>query len=177
MMGRDHLLFGTVTSISFTMLCSQMQNPICQEISVFPPLTIGLAMFGSLLPDIDKPNTLMGHLFYYFSTVLNQFIGHRTYTHDLLIAGILSIVTLIKCPILFGLWFGYLGHLYLDGLTVNGIRFAYLIHKNPIYFAPRKFRVRTTKTEAMLTTLFATAMVSVLLCYPVREYIALMILM
>ena len=45
---------------------------------------IGLVV-GSLLPDIEESNSVVGRQFPLLSDWLNKKIGHRTYTHNILI--------------------------------------------------------------------------------------------
>lgn len=49
--------------------------------------------FGGLLPDIDDPNTTVGHVLPFFSYPLNKLFGHRSYTHTLWFAVIMGILT------------------------------------------------------------------------------------
>lgn len=90
------------------------------------------ASLGSLMPDIDHPRSKMGHRAKFASKVVSKTCGHRGWTHTLLafvliLSGLIYVAT--HLPIyeeLFGYWasgfsLGYLTHLILDALTVQGI--------------------------------------------------------
>ena len=44
-----------------------------------------LVAIGSLIPDIDEPNSLLGRKLKFLSYPINIFFGHRTITHNILI--------------------------------------------------------------------------------------------
>ena len=92
------------------------------------PAGLGLAVAGSLLPDVDHPKSWAGRRLRPLSTVIAAVFGHRGVTHSLLA--------------LFGCWAalrygavprgwaapvvtGYLSHLLADLLTPGGLRLAW----------------------------------------------------
>ena len=92
------------------------------------------ASLGSLMPDIDHPHSKMGKRAKVASKVVSKTCGHRGWTHTLLafliiVGGLIFLI--YKLPFyqaLFGYWafgfsLGYLTHLLLDALTVQGIPF------------------------------------------------------
>ena len=91
--------------------------------SVIDPQSLGLALMGSLLPDIDHPQSWAGRKFRVISVPLSAMLGHRGITHSLL-AILLGSMTLgamglnhISAPLIVG----YLSHLLADGLTPSGV--------------------------------------------------------
>lgn len=107
-------------------------------------------MFGSLLPDIDEPNSYIGRRFSFMSYFL-KFLGikHRGVTHYLIfplfifllsffLKGIYKIITI-------GVAFGVLLHDIGDMLTKSGIRgFFYPFFKNEsIRLLPKKIAFYT----------------------------------
>jgi len=90
------------------------------------PFSFAFSAVGSLLPDIDTPESLLGKLFP-GSRYLSERFGHRTITHSLFGACFFGVLSLPLWLILghFQWWLsflvGYLSHLLLDMATVEGI--------------------------------------------------------
>lgn len=143
MNSREHIVFGAATSVA---LAFAVQNP---ESAIFahPYIIVGASVLGSILSDVDKEDTKAGSFLLPISMLFEKTVGHRTVTHDLLIMLPLFIVSLF-CgnPIFFGIMFGILSHLYLDGLTTRGIPVGSLIWKEKGYFKEKvpKYYIHTT---------------------------------
>ncbi|ARC54699.1 hypothetical protein AOQ88_00230 [Candidatus Riesia sp. GBBU] len=85
-------------------------------------------LIGSLIPDIDHPNSFFGRLFKFVSTFLSRVFGHRKFTHSLL--GLIFFVLFFSRFIIisnnyndffYSFLIGYSSHLIGDMLTANGI--------------------------------------------------------
>jgi inner membrane protein len=83
------------------------------------------AMLGSLLPDIDHPQSFVGRRLWFLSVPLASIFGHRGMTHSLIAVGVWVWVMLRGFA-----WdqemaaaaaVGYLSHLAGDWTTVGGI--------------------------------------------------------
>jgi inner membrane protein len=92
------------------------------------PVSLGLAIFGALLPDIDHPKSWVGKRVWPVSWLFSRLFGHRGLTHSLLaVIGCLMLVLREDVP----LWLtaplvvGYLSHLAADLLTPGGLRLAW----------------------------------------------------
>lgn len=87
------------------------------------PAGLGLAALGSLLPDIDHPQSWAGKRMALVSVPLAALIGHRGVTHSLLaVAGFAILLTILGPGHLAApLAVGYLSHLLADALTLSGI--------------------------------------------------------
>lgn len=91
------------------------------------PALVVTAICAALLPDIDKP----GAMAFYACPPLGNFIhrrfGHRTITHGLPVAILLSVVVAQCTPGNFGFFFasGYFSHILLDLLTISGVPLLY----------------------------------------------------
>lgn len=91
------------------------------------PSCLGLALLGSLLPDIDHPKSWLGRRLRPVSTGIAGVLGHRGLTH--------SAVAVAACAwslhggaprwIVAPLTVGYLSHLAADLLTPRGLRLAW----------------------------------------------------
>lgn len=112
MMGRTHIAFGILIGIIFL--------PISK---INPYLFIGITIIGSLLPDIDCPNSKISKKAQTISKTIHAIFGHRGFFHTIYVAIILSIlitwITNINYAI--PLFIGFSSHLITDGLTKSGV--------------------------------------------------------
>lgn len=107
MLGKTHLAYGVAIGVS-----------VCYK----DPFVIGFASLGSLLPDIDYPESLLGRII----PVIPKVIPHRTITHALWIPLVLTGVYLYYPSIyLLSLILGYIGHLIQDSFTKDGVKWFY----------------------------------------------------
>ncbi|MDM5338516.1 metal-dependent hydrolase [Fictibacillus enclensis] len=89
------------------------------------PFSIGYVAgltLGSLLPDIDEPNSYIGRRSLGISSLINKRLGHRGLTHSLTI----WLVFLVYCSIFptyftLGLTLGYLFHIIGDFFSVSSV--------------------------------------------------------
>nr|BET44860.1 MAG: metal-dependent hydrolase [Candidatus Aschnera chinzeii] len=95
-------------------------------------LLVGV-LFGSLLPDIDHPCSLLGSKFRFISIPISRLCGHRGFTHSFC-AWLLIILFFFKLPcnqitcdfvLTEGLLLGYLSHIIGDMLTIRGVPFLW----------------------------------------------------
>lgn len=84
-------------------------------------LAMSAFYIGSLFPDIDNENSMLG-------TFLHLPIEHRTWTHALWLPIFFSLLALIE-PILWWFVLGYMGHLIWDNASRGGVCFWYPISK------------------------------------------------
>lgn len=125
----------------------------------------GMAMLGSLLPDIDMTTSTIGRILKPVSFILSKAIGHRTYTHDVFLNIILCVISMLYMknnymmylPLATGLWFGIFGHLLLDSFTVNGLPVLYLFNKKNIHILPYGLRVYSSEDNAKYLTVLLIA--------------------
>ncbi len=93
------------------------------------PVGLGLAVVGSLLPDIDHPKSWVGQRLRPVSTLIAAVFGHRGVTHSLLaLAGCWAALrygTAVPRGWAAPVVTGYLSHLLADLLTPGGLRLAW----------------------------------------------------
>lgn len=127
-------------------------------------LVEGVALaWGSVMPDIDTTTSGPGKFVRPLSSFLERRFGHRTLTHSLLF-------TLALALLLYPLWraspgvywaflAGYLSHLLLDTLNVNGVPLLWPWRVQFWFFASREWRIRYASpqeaTLALVLALFA----------------------
>ena len=96
------------------------------------PVSLGLALSGALLPDIDHPKSWVGKRLRPLSSGIARVSGHRGITHSALALAV-GIWSLLHggAP----RWFvaplavGYLSHLAADLLTPGGLRLAWPLRR------------------------------------------------
>ena len=152
MTGKSHMTIGVVTyaSLWFQPL-GPLRAPLLGGSSSWLALPVALALitFGSLLPDIDHPDSSLANekvlgipIFLPFSWLIGRTFGHRGVTHSLLaVALLVALGQLSQFPLaplqsapfqaLHYIWadlnlgwlliWGYVGHLAADALTRAGI--------------------------------------------------------
>lgn len=93
------------------------------QISQINVITICLAIFFSILPDIDHPKSVIGRYLPFISYPLDKLAGHRTLTHSVLSLAIVSISLLIL-PLEYSsvIVVAFASHLILDYFTLQGIQ-------------------------------------------------------
>ncbi len=132
-------------------------------------------IFGSLLPDIDHPQSKAGKLFLPISFIISKVFGHRTVTHSII--GIMILATgfyfldakyiATNMPwafvsgysvslITIGIAVGYASHILGDMLTESGV---------PLFWpAPARIKIPlfAIKTGGFMETIYAMAFVALL---------------
>jgi len=122
MMGLTHVLVGLIIAL------------IGKGYWTGDNIAIVMVMLGSLLPDIDSENSLLGRKV----KAIARLLEHRGFTHSL--AGMLIFVAILQIALavtgiqtsIAAFMYGYLSHLAIDALTVEGIM--------PLY--PLKVRIQ-----------------------------------
>lgn len=115
--GKTHLAAGVMTGIGAV----YFKNKFDIDINVLDStlFIIGCG-FGSLLPDIDLPDSMLGH----FVPFVSYFMEHRTITHSLFFMLVTVLIALVcKSPysLIVGLCVGIGTHLLLDSITPMGL--------------------------------------------------------
>lgn len=135
------LLFG-VTTMPF------LSIPL---FSVEGVIWLSGSVLGSLLPDIDHPNSYIGKRLKPLSFAINKTFGHRGITHTLLFVFLISFLfwllslflipsslTFLFYSFFVGCVIGIVSHLVLDMSTKSGVPLFYPISKKNISILPIK---------------------------------------
>lgn len=150
-MWRTHLV-GGIAVLAITL-------PLRNHLDTVPLLAS--ALLGSLLPDLDAPESRLKHLtlglpfkpFLIPSEIIHQSLGHRNLLHSLW--GIALAAILAGLPL--GIWrgvsatagltLGYASHLLLDAMTRSGIPLLYPHRRARFHVLPERLRVTTGAIE------------------------------
>jgi len=125
------------------------------------PAKLGMAVLGSLVPDIDHPGSFVGRRLFFISYPLSALTGHRTVTHSLAGAAALTLAAaaLMKLAGVYSAGLaaafaaGYLSHLLADCLTKGGVP---LFWPAPVRFGLKLIRTGSIAEWALLVvTLYA----------------------
>lgn len=121
MLGTTHLLFAV-----FLFLVLWRGKLVSLDLLVL----VGMVV-GSVLPDIDHPRGLIYHFLGFPRWVrrgVSRVVGQRGVVHSLLASVVVLALGLLVCfsagigfGVGFGLFLGFLSHLFLDSLTVRGV--------------------------------------------------------
>jgi inner membrane protein len=124
MMARSHVVVGLAAWIGTAPLL---------HLSPIDPVYLALAVAGSLLPDIDHPNSWVGRRSRPISTAIAASLGHRGLTHSAV--AVIGLVALLlhagyRQGMVSALAVGYLSHLGADMLTPRGLRLAWPLRRS-----------------------------------------------
>jgi len=117
MKGVTHLIFGFLVGTIFIKYFG----------SSSPLIFMILVLLGSLLPDIDHPNSKLGK----FVKPIGWVVEHRGFFHSLLFLFLITLVSISFFKQPYALPLGALSHLISDSFTKQGIK----------VFFPFKFRL------------------------------------
>ncbi len=148
MIAKTHIAFAlSISAIPVLLLTEGFDidfNP--QNLILF---FVGISI-GSLLPDIDEPNSVIGQKTLFVSHFIKKFFGHRGITHSFLFplfVGILLYPIFLyahfSLPALFGLVLGCYLHIMGDMLTKSGCPFYLPINSKNRGLLPYPFRFYT----------------------------------
>jgi inner membrane protein len=116
MMAGSHVVLGAAAWITVAPLLSH---------DALAPVSLALAIGGSLAPDIDHPKSWLGRRLRPVSTILSKTLGHRGITHSLAAVAAccwLLITRHVSHAMMAPFIVGYLSHLAGDMLTPGGLR-------------------------------------------------------
>jgi inner membrane protein len=120
MMAHTHMAFGLL----FGLLSLSFIHPANKYIF------IGIAIFSSLLPDLDHPQSKLGRKLC-FSRIFNILFGHRGFFHAIWIPIAVWLILSLGFGVAYGsaVFIGYFAHLFSDGLTKSGVNLVHPLHQ------------------------------------------------
>tara|TARA_Y100000310_G_C20669969_1_gene809697 strand:+ start:1518 stop:1976 length:459 start_codon:yes stop_codon:yes gene_type:complete len=119
MMFRTHLVFALLCGLLFL-----------GNFSGNKYLFLIIVLASGALPDIDHPKSKLGKKFWFLSKPFNFLFGHRKLFHSVFVAvGLSFIIWKFFGEYWLPVFIGYVSHILVDGLTLNGINFIYPINQ------------------------------------------------
>ncbi|MDX8394067.1 MAG: metal-dependent hydrolase [Mariprofundales bacterium] len=156
MTGKSHKIIGAASGFAVaSILNSSLEN-------IF--IIIVMSIMGSLLPDIDHAGSIISRKLSWLNKLISPLLSHRGLTHSgLAIAGCLWLLYSYDSIVFLGICTGYISHIFMDMLTVNGVKLFY-----PFSISINLAKIRTG--SAVETTMVSIFFIS-LLCFPYLEQI------
>jgi inner membrane protein len=160
----NHIVFGSLCSATILYINNIQVN--------FDIYTVIMCLLGSSLPDIDCPNSFLGRIFSGVSSWINSKYGHRTITHSILCALVISGLAIAYekyflknnyYSMIFSIC--YFSHIILDVATIQGVQIFYPFSKsNYVIFINRRFRLKSgdRKHEIILGFITITLLCSLI---------------
>lgn len=155
MKGRTHLLAGTAAGSVAAAVTYNATGSWKIATGV-----LGFTMIGSLFPDIDNTQSMLGRKIKPISFIINKIWGHRGFIHTPFNMLCLSAIALFAIyfyssqwciPFLIGFMVGMGSHLLLDAITKGGIAFLYP-------FSQKKFNFTKMKTGGKAESVISVLM-------------------
>jgi membrane-bound metal-dependent hydrolase YbcI (DUF457 family) len=118
------------------------------------PLDLKLLAAGSLLPDLDHPQSALGRIFFFLSIPLNKKFGHRKVVHGFFVWTVLSMAGIFWKPALF-LGLGALSHCFIDCWNVSGVQALEPFSEKVCVLFNRSWRIVTgSRNELFVLVIF-----------------------
>ncbi|KAB2952136.1 metal-dependent hydrolase [Heliorestis acidaminivorans] len=170
MLWKTHALAGASLGVFLSNhldTASPMPSLVGITVEPYVILTIGAmaGALGSLLPDIDQPNSKVGSKFFMLPTLLKVTIGHRGPTHSIVGAVTVSFLVWLLLSMIYPLTnmalyvlllAGYISHLVLDSLNPQGVAWLWPV-------TSKKFRIPMFDTGGVGESLIVIPSLVVLL--------------
>lgn len=171
MNGNCHFIYGATVGSVLALNLDKISNIInISNNSETATLFILGGLVGGIFPDIDNPNSYMGHLSAPISTLIgkiNEKLGkvgsnHRGILHDPIIYLLGLVLSYFFFPPLLGFFIGCLSHIFLDMFNPKGV---------PCLFI---YRIRLGKFNSGDSSSVVFTWICVILCIGVGILIKIM---
>lgn len=156
MNAKAHLIGGfTLGVITLPMVLGATQNIDLISLATVP--YVAATTLGALLPDIDHRSSTIGRKAKITSYVTSKVCGHRGMTHaPILITAAWLVLGLFLTGfsglLLTGVYVGCMSHIFLDGLTRQGIPLLYPI-------TSKKYHLLAIRTGGKLEKIISMGMI------------------
>lgn len=163
---KAHSVGGICTGLAFSIATMPQENQF-----LYTAVITTSALLGSLLPDVDEPNSFIGKKVWLLSKIIKFTTGHRGIFHTIIISFIFPLIYyLTKDNELFlkyswfpylntiiGLTIGYLSHLLMDAMTEMGVPLLWPITKRKISI----MKLKTNRHEWIAIAMFVCLVIIV----------------
>lgn len=144
---KGHLRGGGVTALILIIFLAPTLAIARTPLNI---LILGVSiLLGSLLPDIDHPNSILGRHVLFISKPLYRNFGHRSLTHSVFFVILLVLLFSLAQLNLFGLGLGVgmLSHIILDLCWPgsSGVAFLYPFYRRRIDLIPNNVHKKKKK--------------------------------
>lgn len=135
MNGNCHFIYGAAVGSALALNLDKISSIISiSNSSETATLFILGGLVGGIFPDIDNPNSYMGHLSVPISTLIgkvNEKLGkvgsnHRGILHDPIVYLAGLVLSYFFFPPLLGFFIGCISHIFLDMFNPKGVPFLFV---------------------------------------------------
>ncbi len=150
MLAKGHITAGVAAYTGMTMFLMTKVPSYTPDVAMIGAGLLG-TLIGSLLPDIDSPNSQIGQLVPLVSHTIGRVFGHRTITHNLFF--ILSWVYLAyrtEQHILWALAWAVFIHILMDSFSRQGVPWLYPIIRKKVSFGWYRVKRRSKLSRVIL---------------------------
>lgn len=125
-------------------------------------LHVGICAIGALIPDVDRPTSMIGRAFFFLSTPIEQTWGHRTIAHSLVGLLILAVI-LFPLFFFFPLYFFILllgagTHLVADMGNISGIELFFPAKIRAVLPGNRHWRITVGSKAEIIFCIFCAVL-------------------
>jgi len=116
---------------------------------------------GSLLPDLDQPQSSIGRLFFFISNPLNLRFGHRGLIHSfILYLPILICGYVLKQPIILWLALGAISHILIDCYNTSGVKAFLPFSDKTVVLFKRDWRINVGSVQELVVCVIFLVLIS-----------------
>ncbi len=165
MNGNCHFVFATATGSAIAMNLDKITTLGFNFDTSSAGITLIImgSLIGGIFPDIDNPDSSMGHLSRPLSTIIGKIgkftgktgVNHRGIFHDIAIYIAGLILSYLYFPPVIGFFIGAISHLMLDSLNPMGV---------PILFGIRTFRLAKVRSGSKWAIALTWMLTFIVLC-------------
>lgn len=163
---KAHSVGGVCSGLAFSIATMPQENQF-----LYVSAITASSLLGSLLPDIDEPNSFIGKKVWLLSKLIKFTTGHRGVFHTLAIVLIFPLIYFLTKDneiflklswfpyknFIIGLIIGYLSHLLMDSMTEMGVPLLWPLTKEKISI----MKLRTNRHEWIAIFLFVLLVIVV----------------
>lgn len=165
MNGNCHFIFAAATGCAVAMNLQNL-NTVGLNIdasSAGVTLVIMGSLIGGIFPDIDNPDSSMGHLSRPLSSIIGKIgkftgktgVNHRGIFHDIAIYIAGLVLSYLYFPPIIGFFIGAISHLMLDSLNPMGV---------PVLFGVKTLRLAKVRSGSKWAVALTWMLTFIVLC-------------
>lgn len=118
------------------------------------------AALGSLIPDIDHPQSSIGRLLFFLSVPINDRFGHRGTIHSLFLWSIPLIIGIVsKSTVIQWISIGCISHCVLDTMNKSGVRMFEPFSRQTVVCGGNSIRISTASVQEIFVFMVLTSLV------------------
>ncbi len=167
LIAKNHMAFASALTLSAVIATDlYVQFTLTENIIIYCSI-----IFGSLLPDIDEPESYIGKRMKFISLITNSVMKHKTFTHYLITPLLIILLGMYAVDghygklVVISIGIGCLLHDMGDMFTMNGIKgfFFPFFNKTNIVLAPKFLRFQTNSSTEYFVMYFIMIPINIII--------------